>query len=216
MGTGNDSAEKELLRALEGKTTLAAKVRGGDPAVDIAARVNDVVADLKKRSEEIIGPIMKGDLSSVNKALAGMLVLLAIVYAIVFLNGVRKLSNMPHFGVVQSKAKQASAVGSLFGLKDYSYYVDKLINRNIFNPFEEKKVIVNTGVSKLSELAKSLRVAGISWAEDIKDRYVMIEDVSSKITYFLKEGDKVLGIDVKNIYKDHISLSYMNDAMELR
>lgn len=217
MGPGNSSAEKELLKAIEGKTTLAAKVRGPVPSIDYAARANELVSDLRRKAEEFLAPIMKGDLTYVNKALIGLLIFLAIVYAIVLLNGVRRVSNIPRFGIVQSKVKQAQGKGMLFGLKDYSFYVDKLISRNIFNPFEEKKVIVNNvGTSKLSEIAKSLRVAGISWAEDVKDRYVMIEDMPSKVTYFLKEGDKVSGVSVSNIYKDHVSLAYMNDSMELR
>jgi len=42
----------------------------------------------------------------------------------------------------------------------------------------------------------------------------MIEDKAAKKTYFLKQGDKIKGVVVKNIFKDKVVLEYGSETIE--
>jgi hypothetical protein len=59
----------------------------------------------------------------------------------------------------------------------------------------------------------SLRLVGVDWAER---PVALLEDKVSGKTYFVKKNDTVLGARVKDIQKDHVTVSFRGKAVELR
>jgi len=90
------------------------------------------------------------------------------------------------------------------------------MRRNIFLPPKEKEVVKQVTPSPtINQMVKDFHVVGISWADDRKERFVMIEDGRTHITYYLREGDKILDLTVKRIYEDKVVISYKNEEVEL-
>ncbi|MDD5439220.1 MAG: hypothetical protein WC592_06435 [Candidatus Omnitrophota bacterium] len=215
MEPGNSSAEKELLKAIEGKADLS-KTRPEAAGLKKLPALDSQLEQFAQSARGVALRMANMGAAGVNKALLVTIIVLALIYALVFAGGMRQLKHIPRFDASAAAEKQVSGKAALFALKDYSYYIDILLGRNIFNPLEEKKADVSVSLSKVADMAKSLRLAGISWAENMKERYVMIEDIAAKVTYFLQEGDRISGLTVKNIYRDRVTLGAADDTIDLR
>jgi len=215
MEPGNSSAEKELLKAIEGKVDLSKKIVPPAAALKQMPELGNLLGDLKKRMAEILPKTFKADIFFFNKILFIVITLLVAFYGVTFLKGLHRLGRMPHIEPNPIAVQHGSGKSSAPTLKDYSYYIDTLTGRNIFNSVEQKKS-EPIATSKIAEMSKNIRVAGISWAEDVKERYAMIEDTSAKVTYFMQEGDRVSSFLIKNIYKDHVTLGYMEETIDIR
>jgi DNA-binding transcriptional regulator LsrR (DeoR family) len=64
----------------------------------------------------------------------------------------------------------------------------------------------------LREKAKTLKVVGIAWGET---PVAMIEDTTTRETFFLKALQSIGGIRVKAVLKDRVILSYENAEHDL-
>jgi len=97
-------------------------------------------------------------------------------------------------------------------LKELSFYEEAVSRRDIFNPPAKgyAKSALDTA-PKISELTKNLNLVGIYWGTYPE---AMIEDTEAKKTYFLKRGDPISGLRIKNILKDRIILEYQGEEME--
>ena len=227
----NNTAERELLNLIEGKSDLAKPApalkpavkpkppKAGGGGVDILASINVVSAFLSSIAERFRFEKKEGQqsalLSQIKNGLMVITLILFVVFVVTLLNGMHKIQGMPRFVIPPTNA---TAKGITLPLKDYSYYVDRLLERNIFTPYAPKKA-VETGVApKINEQAKEIRLTGISWADKQAECFAIIEDMQAKITYFLKEGDALSrsNIIVKKIYKDKVILGYQNEELELR
>ncbi|MBN1912837.1 MAG: hypothetical protein JW788_00395 [Candidatus Omnitrophica bacterium] len=101
-------------------------------------------------------------------------------------------------------------------LKATSYYLEKARERNIFKirvtRSEEKAS--KTPFSTIGEATKSLKLVGISWSDDPD---VMIEDMESKKTFFLKKGQLINNsIKLEAVFRDKVVLSYLGEEIELK
>lgn len=94
--------------------------------------------------------------------------------------------------------------------KPAEFYLQDVKQRDIFKAVP-KDVTGVIAESSLHELAKDLSLAGIYMGEYPE---IMIEDKAAKKTYFLKQGDKIKGIVVKNILKDRVILQYGDETIE--
>ena len=68
-------------------------------------------------------------------------------------------------------------------------------------------------------MVENLQVVGISESESSsgeKERYAMVEDLKTELTYFLNEGDTILNVMVKQIKENSLVLEYQQETIELR
>lgn len=99
-------------------------------------------------------------------------------------------------------------------LKAFSFYEEAARTRDLFNPALKEAKGVSVPVNlKLQELTKDLSLVGIYWGTHPE---VMIEDTAGKKTYFLKKGEEIKGIKIKNILEDRVILRYGDEEMEFR
>jgi hypothetical protein len=124
---------------------------------------------------------------------------------------VKNLSAMQLPVAPVSAAPALSKVTSL--LKESAVYLEKVKERDIFKmgakPVEEE--VAPTG--KIIDLCGVLRVVGISWSADPD---AMVEDTKVNRTYFIKKGDSVGELTVKEIQKDRVVMILGDQQMEIR
>lgn len=102
---------------------------------------------------------------------------------------------------------------SIEPFKPLTDYREITSGRNIFLPVE--KAAKNGEMpnnAALKELIKDLSLAGIYQGQQSE---VMIENKIAKKTYFLKQGDEINGIKIKDILKDRVILEYQGVRAEL-
>jgi hypothetical protein len=111
------------------------------------------------------------------------------------------------------KPPAASAIPS--SLKEPAYYADKVTQRNIFKIGARKiaEARVSGDTSRLMEMTQNLKLVGISWSNDPD---AMIEDTKTTRTFFIKRGQMISELKVKDIAKDKVVLTYDGEDVELR
>jgi len=216
MEENSNTAEHELLKAIEGQNP-AVPPRNRVPAASMEKLFNHLagrVAEwLKRGSLEKIKA--KVGLHEINRALIVIVLIFVLWYLSVSVKGIRSLNNIPRFEVPSIK-KNYNAKVMVFPLKEYSYYMDALLGRNIFKAAE--KAVQDSGIegAGIQNMIRGMRLAGISWSEDSAKRYVMIEDMKVNITHYVKEGETILNFTVKKIFKEKVTLSYNGNEVDLR
>jgi hypothetical protein len=213
MADNGSTAEHQLLKAIEGKAALSPRRSAGiDESREKLLLLwtewqkNFSVEDLKK----------KLDLPGINKALLGLIAALFAIQVFVSAKGMVRLENVPRFKVSGQKTDPGEARVMTFPLKEYSYYVDALLDRNIFLPREEDAAVPESTVSEADSTASKLRLVGISWSDDPDKRFVMIEDASIELTYYLQEGETILGFKVDKISREKVMLNHSGKEIQLR
>ncbi|MEI6438246.1 MAG: hypothetical protein WCO69_05810 [Candidatus Omnitrophota bacterium] len=104
-------------------------------------------------------------------------------------------------------------------MKSLGYYLDKVNSRNIFQPYEAKVDVKTAAPSALVALQKKMekfKIVGIAWLDVPESATVMLEDTSTHMTHFLKEGDKVEDVIVKIIYTDRVVFSRANEEITIK
>jgi type II secretory pathway component PulC len=100
--------------------------------------------------------------------------------------------------------------------------LEKIKKRDYFKPVakqQKKAAAEKTGpvsTQAIDQAAENLRLVGISYAPNPKDSYAMIEDLASKITYFIKVDQAISGVKVADIQKDRVLLTYQGQEKEMR
>ena len=106
-----------------------------------------------------------------------------------------------------------------------STYLAKLDKRNIFKPSDAPQAetsIAKSGTERtIDRIKRHLRLVGISWLDTVESAAVMLEDLKTNETHFLRKGDNLsvrnLGdILVKTIYADGVELGYENEEIIIR
>ncbi|MDD4957052.1 MAG: hypothetical protein PHH49_06345 [Candidatus Omnitrophica bacterium] len=208
---------------IEGADKKTPKKKSSKPGVDILSSaipdMSVILERLKARFGGIMGEGRYKDLLTVGnmtKALMSGIGVLVVWHVILILLGVINMGNIPKFEVSSVMKVPDDVKNIVLPLKDYGYYSDTLINRNIFKPYEAVKKERQAGAPTLGDMTKDLKLVGISWSPDENERYAMIEDSKVMVTYYAQEGDKVLQFIVKEITKDFITLGYGEDEVTLR
>ena len=86
--------------------------------------------------------------------------------------------------------------------------------RNIFKPDSMKKEEEKKDESTVS--LADYRLVGISQAADPKEIYTMVKNVKTNITFFLKKGEKLDGMELMNIYDNKVVFKAKGREVELR
>lgn len=229
--------EKKLLEIIEqqpGKTAAAGQKEGGIKS--------GAVRELKKKAGTALPDLFAGvvGLGGWFKALVNpaalrafdfrklniLLILLGVglvVYAPVYLLGYKR--NADHaFDAVLAAASAGSrnpaALTTAPGI-DTAYLEDilqKIGRRDLFKPASVQKSATagDFAAAKDEELLKDLRLVGVSIGSEGTDTYAMVEDVNTKITYFLKKDELIAGMRVADILHDRLLLQFQERTLELR
>lgn len=102
--------------------------------------------------------------------------------------------------------------------RDIAYYAKKIGTRNIFKPYE-KEQMDKVSVAAKPNLAKKLskyKMVGVAWLDLPESASVMVEDTTSGMTYFLREGEKLDDVTIKTIYTDRAVFGYENEEITIK
>ncbi len=97
------------------------------------------------------------------------------------------------------------------------YYTEKISDRDIFAMISRRRVEedANAGVTteELNQVMETLKLVGISWSNNPD---AIIEDTKANRTFFLKEGQEINKVKVKQIFKDKVIMVYGGKEIELK
>lgn len=213
MAENGSTAEHQLLKTIEGKATIVPRKAAGID--ESREKLLQLWAGLQKKFS-VEGLKEKVDIPVINKALIVAIAVILAMQTFVSAKGAVRLNNVPRFRVSDEK-KAVGEVGVMpFPLKEYAYYMDALLGRNIFLPRKEEVTAPEATVSAIESKASKLRLVGISWSDDPVKRFVMVEDTSIELTYYLQEGEKILDFTVDKISKEKVMLSQDGKEISLR
>lgn len=101
--------------------------------------------------------------------------------------------------------------------KNFSYYLDQISVRNIFKPYEKVATPgAPSGQAALEKRMSKYKIVGVAWLDTPESATVMLEDTSTRMTHFLREGEKIEDVTVKTIYTDRVVVSYANEEMVIK
>ena len=105
-------------------------------------------------------------------------------------------------------------------IKEMTEYVSVVTRRNIFQPFEkkeeeEKAAATPLDIQHIVEKTKDLRLVGVSWLSTPDSASALIENTNSGITYFLRAGDQINKVTVKEIFADSVILTFEGEDLKL-
>lgn len=214
------SAEKDLLKIIENPKDIDAHKRKD---ADISAPAKIIRSDPEPKS--VSKKFSVFDVKNLLLNRKNIIRLLAVITAGVFVffifttvqeyNNLKKAKNLDAFTLIVNGQEQktsraeASSGGFLNSIEDTGASL-----RNIFRPGASK-----TEESKKESAASPLadfKLVGISVASSPSDSYAMIENTRTKITFFLKKGEKLEGMELLEIFEDKLSLKAQGEIVELR
>jgi type II secretory pathway component PulC len=214
MAENNSSAEHELLRAIEGKASLAP--RFSENAGEAKDKLVHAFEDLKKRFSNIDFS-GKLNIADVSRVLAVLAVLLVLFQMGILARGFLRIGNIPTFDKASALKATGEARKIELPLKEYSYYSDTFMDRNIFLEKKEEAAAVEVpGTSEFDDISRKLRLTGISWLEEPGEKFAMIEDTEIKVTYYLQEQETLKGFTVESIGSNRVVLKKDGRELELR
>jgi type II secretory pathway component PulC len=214
MAENHRSAEHELLRAIEGKTSLVSRDKSGID--DAKEKLTVAFEDFKKKLSQI--DLKKSfSLSEANRIMTVIAVILVLFQAGILVKGFFRIFNMPKFDAAQALKATGEIRVINFPLKEYAYYLDAFTGRNIFLEKKEEAVVAEeVSAPQAEDVSKNLRLTGISWSEETGEKFAMIEDVEIKVTYYLQEKEKVRGFTIMTIGNNKVVLEKDGREIELR
>ena len=230
-----ETAEQKLLKIIEGSDAqkaaaavssktiasvqeVAASVKAsGLPSFSIPDFIQSI-KDLmlgKKTDDKTPG---KFGLRELNRVLITVIIICCIVLVKNFTSGVEFSKQEIDLAVDNQIARLSENL--LPKAKEVSQYILSMAKRNIFQPFEEKEEVVITDadvpIKKIEEKTKDLKLVGISWLDSPESASALIENTTSGVTYFLKTGEKINSVTIKEIYADAVILVFEEEEMEFR
>ncbi|MDD4295119.1 MAG: hypothetical protein PHP69_06370 [Candidatus Omnitrophica bacterium] len=210
-----DSAEKELLKTIEGGSALK--------EVNLSKNSASILS-LRGRGEFLISNFQKiftsdkqALFSLVNNILLGVILVIGIFMVVEFIRGYARLNSVPKFTLGEGNDEIVEQL-KFFDIKNKEDYYNVLVARNIFNPAEEKKKFVEQekDISEVAQLLNNFKMVGFYWTPDEQEKYAMIEDSASQLTYYLKEGDDFMSFKVEKVDTDKVIMSFDDEEITLR
>jgi len=148
------------------------------------------------------------------KLLTGTLQFVAFVLAVYLIAG---LSNWQKDLQAVTQLKAKAKMGNIRYEQEpesvydpLELYAQEFKQRDIFRLKPPAEVLVASAT--LADATEGLRVVGISWGDEPE---VLIEQVKPQKTYFLKQGEKVGSLEVKEIFQDRVVLRSEGKDREL-
>lgn len=103
---------------------------------------------------------------------------------------------------------------------DINQFLDIISQRNIFRPYERKvddpTLLAAVDAPRIGRKLEEFRLVGISWLDSPETASVMIEQLETGVTYFLRQGESFNELKVQKIYADRVIFGYQNEEMEVR
>ncbi|MFH2138398.1 MAG: hypothetical protein ABII88_07795 [Candidatus Omnitrophota bacterium] len=225
MVNKDPSPEKRLLKIIEGKqdeSAIASTLRQSKKFIapsSLRGRMS-FLKEKFKRGKKSPRRAEAFDVKKFNVFLQCCVVLLVIALGvnvtmeIISINK-DQLIPVPKFGA-NANAEPAQIVSLL---QPQDYYLQKVTDRDLFKfgDIPKKKVDFKEDtqpkISKLQSMVQGLKLVGISWGE-VPD--AIIENGNLNKTYFVKKGSGVEDMQVKDILKDMVILSFEGEVFELK
>ena len=236
-----ETAEQKLLKLIEAsdsqqpgaeKTPSSAEAQKlfesvskvGLPSVAVPAFLTQALTSLQGLLFSGKSPAAFG-IREFNKLFILVLAIVGIFCVLEFRNGMKNSQEKFKISLVEKVAKSAKIV--LPSVKDLSEYLSLVQRRNIFQPYQPKVEETEESIAAATEAAKpkiidevkDFKLVGISWLNNAASATAMIEDTSSTVTYFLKQGDQLRsgsGIVVKEIFADRVILGHEGEKIDLK
>lgn len=225
MAEARVTPEKELLKLIEGAKANS----GGQAKIQAEAFKRKVgsffsfgalagrVSFLKDRLRNSFkAGRFDLDIKALNKILKGCIFILIFYFIANFLFSLINSKKILNLEIKIEKGALPLSFSEVSLLKPLSYYSDKAKSKNIFSMasrISPKEIVAKEARSKISELSQDLKLVGISWSDNPD---IIIEDKKVKQAYFLKKGQKVNELFIKDVFKDRVILSYGSEELELR
>ncbi len=164
------------------------------------------------------GPALRLDIKAVNRALLLLMLAMMGYLGLSLYTSIKEIGSPPAVKFEMKDASKAAAFSESARLKTVSYYIEKVLTRNIFKMGlrkieEEEEVIIERPTDVLGDVASHLRLVGISWSDNPD---AMIEDTNTMRTFFVKRGHMIGDLKVHAIFKDKVILMYKGTEIELK
>ncbi|MEI7998224.1 MAG: hypothetical protein WCH62_01785 [Candidatus Omnitrophota bacterium] len=191
-----ETVEQKLLKALQRKQGLSAV-----PATSKLPAQKSVKFSLS--------------IFDINKFLFVGIILCVVVLVFQLRSGMALLKEKVNFSnQIKTPIRQDEAI--IPEAKDVKFYIDSFGNRNIFKPYDISLGKASQAHPNLSKRLAKYKLVGVSWLDLPESASIMIEDPSTKTTYFLKIGEQLEGVTVKTIYTDRVVFSYENEETTIK
>lgn len=148
-------------------------------------------------------------LARLNKALilSGVLV--------IALSGINIFFFRPDIGLLQSRVAEALPVQERpnLNLPPVEEFLTSLTSRSFFQPITAELAPKKPSPddADIAGVLDNLKLVGIAWSAVPE---AMIREVKEGRTFFLKEGEKIKGVSVKQILKDRVIMEYNGQTKE--
>ncbi|MDD3375615.1 MAG: hypothetical protein PHY73_07850 [Candidatus Omnitrophica bacterium] len=178
-----------------------------------------IFSDRLKDFQVAVSSLKSFGLREANFLLITIIVICILILGSVYQTETKNMSHNLDFVEEVTKPKLASSKSIMPEYQDLTSFLETILMRNIFRPYEEKKAEVASnvpiGTQKIALQLESLKLVGISWLDMPNSASVMIENADG-MTYFLKEGEKINQVTIKTIYADRVIFSFADQEMEVR
>lgn len=162
---------------------------------------------------EAVSQEAKPDTASILVRLNKALILGGVL--VMVLSGVNIFFFQPDIGLLHSRVAEALPTQERSNLKipPVEQYLTSLTGRSLFQPttMEAAPKEPPPGAEDIAGTLNNLKLVGIAWGATPE---AMIREVQQGRTFFLKEGEKIKGVSVKQILKDRVVLEYNGQTKE--
>jgi hypothetical protein len=206
------------------KVLRSVKSVGGPALLSMPPFIRDMLAFCRNPLAYLRSPQSYG-LKEIQKALTVLIVFVFLGALKDFVQGMEISQRAFHFesGVEIPAIPLAGGQGLIPENKNIGDFLNTIVQRNIFQPYEPKEKPVenavetaDSGMRRVTEQAKLLKLVGVSWLDTPESAAAMIENTESGVTYFLHTGEIINDVLVEKIYADRIIVVYEGEEMELR
>ncbi len=160
-------------------------------------------------------------LKEANIAMVAVIVFIVFGVGLSVTQNIRVSQKPVEFLSLKPASFSSKGILPMFG--EIGEYLSAVSVRNIFQPYEEKKIAQKEifpdevlNIQQVVDKTKDLRLVGISWLDTADSASAMVENTGSGVTYFLRPGDRVNEVVVTSIYADSIVVEFQGEQLEMR
>ena len=216
MRREKDNTGRERLLKLIGGDTAALKEARKRNGIKTALRAfNELIYLVKQGTREIFQKLRKGEFSLSRLNLISLKKALMVILPVMFVYLVCDFVGATLFKkskIVFPAQGAASEESSIRGLSPLNYYLGEIAGKDIFNS-QRIMLVKAKGSDSLAQPNFGLKFVGADWGVN---PVVLIEDVQTGKTYFVKKGDSVKDFKVTEIFRDRAILRHGNKVVELK
>ena len=231
-----ETAEQKLLRIIEDSPKEESAAGGASDAdvvvttanaAEIAAAVRgpglampSVFSSLFGNAQNFLG-LFSGKsfgLKQVNMVLIVLIIVAVTALGFLYRGETSLLKGELNFATGVKTSKAVMSADPLPQYEPLASFLEVVLERNIFRPYEKKEVAVvsaPTGREKVAVKMQDLKLVGISWLDTPDSASAMVE-LKTGMTVFLREGEKAEDVLVKKIFADRVIFAYQDQEMEVR